>query len=122
MVLFYSILLTKSVTLLLGRSQLICSDPRLANVCNLKLCRNLLVPLFKIILTLVNLFLFFLHLEGFFLEFRLFGCKHILLLSELRFKLFDFLFLFLDNLLSLLTVLIQIHFLKGNSLEIVVLV
>lgn len=28
----------------------------------------------------------------------------------------------MDNLLGLLTVLIQIHFLKGNSLEIVVLV
>ena len=56
------------------------------------------------------------------MEFCLFGRKHILLLSELRLKLFNFLFLFLDDLFGLLTVLIQINFLKGYRFEIVVLV
>ena len=61
-------------------------------------------------------------MKGLFLELRLFGRKHVLLLSELGFKLFDFLFLFLDIDLCLLTVLIQINFLEGYRLEIVVLV
>ena len=61
-------------------------------------------------------------MKGLFLEFRLFGREHVLLLSELGFKLFDFLFLSLDIDLCLLTVLIQINFLERYSLEIVVLV
>ena len=73
-------------------------------------------------LTLVDLFLFLLHLVGLLLKFRLFGLEHVLLLSELGFLLFDIFLLFIEDLPGLQTVLIQVDFLKGHCLVIVTLI